>query len=334
MIDCNTHHRFNPDMSFGTTPLGGKTDGELREELRFESEANDHKKLRPSLNEDQLLLASGLVRGFSFAEKKWLDFFVEQLSPIEWNEKCFDQLVLADSHKNIVRALVSDHVQASSTFDDIVEGKGKGLVMVLHGPPGVGKTLTAECVAEYTKRPLYIVSSGDLGTDSYTLDQRLSGILDMASTWKVVLLIDEADVFLEARSQQDLERNALVSIFLRVLEYYQGIMFLTTNRVDTFDDAFKSRIHVPLKYSNLNALSREKIWKNFLAKVDEGVKIDAAGYTALSQADLNGRQIKNVIRTAKSLAHYDGKLLDVNMLQQVINIQLEFENEMNNMGRS
>lgn len=172
---------------------------------------------------------------------------------------------------------------------------------------------------------MYIVSSGDLGTDSSDLDERLTRILDMASTWRVVLLIDEADVFLEERSQHDLERNALVSIFLRVLEYYQGIMFLTTNRVDTFDDAFKSRIHVPLKYSDLTVASRKQIWKNFLGKVDEGVDIDEAGYDALSEATLNGRQIKNIIRTAKSLAHYDNKALDLNMLQQVINIQLEFE---------
>lgn len=54
------------------------------------------------------------------------------------------------------------HSQARDKFDDIVEGKGQGLVCLLHGPPGVGKALTAECVAEYVKRPLYMVSSGDV----------------------------------------------------------------------------------------------------------------------------------------------------------------------------
>ena len=52
----------------------------------------------------------------------------------------------------------------------------------------------------------------------------------MVARWEAVLLLDEADVFLEARSTHDLERNKLVSIFLRVLEYYEGILFLTTNR--------------------------------------------------------------------------------------------------------
>lgn len=154
----------------------------------------------------------------------------------------------------------------------------KGLILVLHGPPGVGKTLTAETVAEYCKRPLYMVSSGDLGTDESTLDTKLSRILDMASTWKAVLLIDEADIFLERRSLHDMERNSLVSIFLRVLEYYEGILFLTSNRNATFDDAFKSRIQVPLKYSSLTVESRKQVWKNFLENMaSEGLEMNDEG---------------------------------------------------------
>jgi SpoVK/Ycf46/Vps4 family AAA+-type ATPase len=232
-----------------------------------------------------------------------------------------------------VQALVAEHTQRttdpnSQGFDDIVKGKGRGLILVLHGPPGVGKTLTAECVAEFSHRPLYIVSSGDLGTSSSVLDERLGRTLDLASTWKAVLLIDEADVFLERRSLHDMERNSLVSIFLRTLEYYSGILFMTTNRVRTFDDAFKSRIHVPLKYEELPASSRVKIWKNFLNNVEGGVDIDENGYEKLADGRLNGRQIKNVVRTAKSLAAHKKRRLDHAQLQQVMDIQMAFEKEL------
>ena len=274
------------------------------------------------------MLANSMVRGFSFSEKRWLDFFVDNTTPVDWNPNCFEQLVLPNAQKDLVKALVATHVQQRLSFDDIVKGKGKGLILVLHGPPGVGKTLTAETVAEYTKRPLYSVSSGDLGTNSSHLDQRLSRILDMASTWKAVLLIDEADIFLERRSLHDLERNSLVSIFLRVLEYYEGILFLTSNRVNTFDDAFKSRIHVPLKYNDLTVSSRKQIWKNFLSKIAGSVEVDEEAYDSLAQANINGRQIKNVVRTAKSLAQFHGQKLNREKLEQVIGIQMEFEQEL------
>jgi hypothetical protein len=80
----------------------------------------------------------------------------------------------------------------------------------------------AESVAEFTHRPLYAVSSGELGTDASELEERLARILDVATVWKAVLLLDEADVFLEARSLHDVNRNALVSTFLRLLEVSAG----------------------------------------------------------------------------------------------------------------
>ncbi|KXH67804.1 AAA family ATPase [Colletotrichum salicis] len=338
MVDAETHHRIMADYAFNVrsfpTTVGRK---------RKQDDESDDIELVPKetaefapLSDEQCLLASPMVRGFSFTEKKFLDFFVDKISPIEWNTQCFEQLVLPTSQKELVQALVAEHTARatdpnSSAFDDIVKGKGKGLILVLHGPPGVGKTLTAECVAEFSRRPLYIVSSGDLGTSSSVLDEKLTKTLDLASTWKAVLLIDEADVFLERRSLHDMERNSLVSIFLRTLEYYSGILFMTTNRVRTFDDAFKSRIHVPLKYDDLPRESRLKVWKNFLDNVEGGVDIDDDGYKKLAEGKLNGRQIKNVVRTAKSLASSKKRRLDCEQLQQVVDIQMTFERELDSV---
>ncbi|KAM3420591.1 hypothetical protein BST61_g3853 [Cercospora zeina] len=351
VVDTKTYHRLNANRAFTVSAFKSAEDKRKKKrrannnDYNFDYDGYDgyddcnddtSTELVPldildvdPLTGEQCLLANAMVRGFSFTEKRWFEFFVDKLLPPAWNTNCFDQLVLPAAQKDLVQALVANHAQQRSDFDDIVKGKGKGLILVLHGPPGVGKTLTAETVAEFCKRPLYMVSSGDLGTDSERLDERLTRILDMASTWKAVLLIDEADVFLERRSLHDMERNSLVSIFLRVLEYYEGILFLTSNRVNTFDDAFKSRIHVPLKYNDLTVDSRTKIWKHFLR--DEEA-VDDEDCKALARADINGRQIKNVIRTAKSLANFKGQKLDREKLQQVITIQEEFESELDNVG--
>ena len=294
-----------------------------------------HRPLTPT----QLLMADCVVLGFAFTEKLWVQFHVDLVRAPRWNDDAFDQLVLPAAQKQLVRALVDAHVRGQSAFDDVVRGKGRGLVAVLHGPPGVGKTLTAEAVAHASRRPLYVVSSGELGTDASALEHSLSRILDMAASWRAVVLLDEADVFLEQRGRHDLRRNALVSVFLRLLEYYPGILFLTTNRVETFDAAFQSRIHVALKYGPLDAAARRTVWENFLRRAaaqvhgqgqqPQGrVDVDADGYTRLAAHPLNGRAIKNAVATAKTLADADGSPLDVARLEAVLRIQREFELEL------
>lgn len=124
----------------------------------------------------------------------------------------------------------------------MVQGKGKGLIGLLSGGPGCGKTLTAEAVAEVTMRPLYMVSAGELGTAPEKVDAQLTLVLELSYRWGAVLLLDEADVFLQERDTKEVARNALVSIFLRQLEYFQGILILTTNRIGECDAAFESTL--------------------------------------------------------------------------------------------
>lgn len=195
-----------------------------------------------SLSEDDLLLCTGTVLGFSFGTKSWAAFAVTPLKPVIWNEEAFKKLVIGPKQRTLVHTLVKAHGRGQSEEDDIIQDKGKGLIGLLSGSPGVGKTLTAEAVSEVTHRPLYMISAGELGKDLEDVDTRLDTVLAICRKWKCVLLLDEADVFLQARSLIDLERDALVSIFLRRLEYYQGILILTTNRVGTIDPAFQSKL--------------------------------------------------------------------------------------------
>lgn len=100
---------------------------------------------------------------------------------------------------------------------------------MLAGVPGVGKTLTAESgkalesidtwqliahcslVAETLRAPLYSMTAGELSLDATNLEESLTKILEISTKWNSVLLLDEADVFLEQRSSSHLERNKLVS---------------------------------------------------------------------------------------------------------------------------
>jgi chromatin segregation and condensation protein Rec8/ScpA/Scc1 (kleisin family) len=196
------------------------------------------------------------------------------------------------------------------------------------------------------KAPLYMMSAGDLGCDPAHVEDSLSNILEMNTKWQSVLLLDEADVFLESRSAHDLERNKLVSIFLRLLEYYEGVLFLTTNRVENIDAAFESRIHLSLQYDELDKPSRKHVWETFLSRASssgvggskensletfkqngiEALQEDASGFTSyeidkLAERPMNGRQIKNVLKTSQLLASKQGVKLAFGHVDTVLRLR-------------
>jgi SpoVK/Ycf46/Vps4 family AAA+-type ATPase len=240
-------------------------------------------------------------------------------------------LVLKETKKDLVKALVTVHIEKSRKIKtDFMDGKGEGLIMLLHGGPGTGKTLTAESIAEFVQRPLYRVTCGDIGTDAASVEKYLESALYIGSTWDCVVLLDEADVFLEERTKMDLQRNALVSVFLRVLEYYDGILILTTNRIGTFDEAFKSRIQLALHYPPLDREGRREVWRNFVESLSEAEEnIDTKEIKrkldTLARHKLNGRQIRNTINTALQLARYKKETLRYTHIFQAAEVVDEFE---------
>ncbi|KAI9069058.1 P-loop containing nucleoside triphosphate hydrolase protein [Trametes sanguinea] len=280
------------------------------------------------LKDEDFLLATPILYGYSLTDKIWLELNVQHVKPIVWNEEAFDNLVLADDRKHLLRSLVDAH-SVDLGFDDFVQGKGQGLIINLFGPPGVGKTLSAEATSERVHRPLYVVGGGDLGTNAADVDAELTGVFDIATSWKAIVLIDEADVFLERRSLHDLERNAMVAVFLRHIEYYRGILFLTTNRITAFDPAFLSRIHVALHFGDLTPAARAQVWRAFLRKagVSEPREAEDDIVRVLARREVNGRQIKNACRTAQSLAYSRSENLSVRHLEETLDAMEDFNSE-------
>ncbi|KIA75882.1 hypothetical protein HK57_00324 [Aspergillus ustus] len=280
---------------------------------------------------DVLILLPRDVPGFALRNRKWHYFYLDYMTPpyskLDPTDDGFEKLAIPKSHKSMVLALVRNHSSGKSKATgkamgrpemDLVRGKGKGLIILLHGVPGVGKTSTAECVASFTRRPLYPITCGDLGETAREVEENLEAHFTLAHRWGCILLLDESDVFLAKRERGDIKRNALVSVFLRVLEYYPGILFLTTNRVGHFDEAFKSRIHIALYYPPLNRDFTLQVWNSCLTNIerqnedrelaidfdrDEILTFAADQYDRHSR--WNGRQIRNAFQTAIALAEYD-----------------------------
>lgn len=155
------------------------------------------------------------MRGYSLKLKKWGEFEVDNVSEIVWNDKAFPNLMLPSGYKDLILSFVEGQASNKNTFDDIIEGKGLGLILLLVGTAGTGKTLTAEAVADKVQRPLYILSAGELGQTAEQVEKRLGHILTLTEKWDAVLLFDECDVFLQERSMHHLQHNEIVAVFLR-----------------------------------------------------------------------------------------------------------------------
>lgn len=320
MIDIAAYRKFHPDAAIFKK--------RLNDDLGVEAmQAQDP----PASQKDFLLLLPPNVYGFNMIEKKWVNLLVDNTSPVVWNTQAFDSLAVDKETKDLIQALVSNKIAADKSTD-LMSGKGNGLIVLLHGGPGTGKTLTAESVAEISKKPLYRVTCGDIGTNPEDVEKYLTIVLYLGKIWDAIVLLDEAEVFLQERSLKDLQRNALVSVFLRVLEYYDGILILTSNRVGTFDEAFKSRIQLALHYDTLKPSQRRQIWQNFIERLRKLTSPDEINtedleknLDSLAKEDMNGRQIRNAVTTARQLAMFQGKAMDFEALKHVIGVSSKFD---------
>ncbi|KAL7920174.1 P-loop containing nucleoside triphosphate hydrolase protein [Trichoderma austrokoningii] len=260
------------------------------------------------LSDEQAMLCPAVIGCHDLRSRQTYTVSVDNLQPVEWNKDAMDHLVLDTRKKDMLKGLVRHHSSRSRRNEkaDLIAGKGQSLIILLHGPPGVGKTLTAESTAEAVGKPLLAMSIGEMVWDETQLQERLRNEFQRAIDWDAVLLLDEADVVLEARSFEDVRRNGIVSIFLRELEYYRGILFLTTNRVSTMDTAFQSRIQIGIGFQSMTPKVRAEVWTQLLTLNgrDKLLGSDAIQsiQTRLSKYELNGRQIRNVLNVAESLA--------------------------------
>ncbi|MBI5927342.1 MAG: ATP-binding protein [Aquabacterium sp.] len=187
--------------------------------------------------------------------------------------------------------------------EDVIAGKSGGTTVLCAGPPGVGKTLTAEVYGEVTGRPLYRVHSGQLGLSVSAMESALKEALTRAQRWGAVMLIDEADVYIRKRSD-DITANAVVGVFLRVLEYFDGLLFLTTNRIDDIDEAIVSRCIALIRYHAPDLAARERIWGVMAEQFN--LDLDAAMVRQLAEIypQASGRDIKGLSKlVAKFCQH-------------------------------
>ncbi|KAJ5247671.1 ATPase AAA-type core [Penicillium chermesinum] len=276
--------------------------------------------------------------GFSVTRKEWIRALIDCVANVEWKDDAWDSLIIGNREKEVLKALVSSHAYPNNPRNQTTQ-KGRGLVVLLHGSPGSGKTFTAETAAEGTKRALIMTSLGELNKEDFpwAFENRLRLILRLATLWNAIILMDEADVFLEARDEHGdrSSRNALVAVFLKELEYFGGIVFLTTNRIKSFDRAMKSRVHLALEYTLPGIETRRALWEQMLSLVpkDQSSVDPKEAIDKFISAKMNGREIANAVNTARTIARFEKVPLHVAHIKTVIDVWASFDENLRNASR-
>jgi hypothetical protein len=278
---------------------------------------------------DHIIVFPPTIKGYTLYDKRWLDLQVDGITEVVWNKEAFKRLVMEQDTKELIQTLVS--LRLESQKPDLISGKSNGLVFLLHGGPGTGKTFTAKSVAELAEKPLYQITWVNIGTTAEVAESYFESVLSLGKAWGCVVLLDEADLFLEQWTPEHPARSAFTAVLLKVLKSYDGLLILTSHRVDRFDEAFMSCIQVSLHYNGLTADQRMKIWQKFFERLKE-LEEDRIDFDDLqdhlveiAQNEMNGRQIRNAIRVALQLAKYKGESLNYGFLNHVIGITTEFD---------
>jgi len=207
-----------------------------------------------------------------------------------------------------------------------------GIVSLLYGYPGTGKTATVYEISKLTKRDVLQVDISSI-RDKYVgeSEKRLKAIFEEYERAKYelkhtpILLFNEADALIGQRMQAsdsvDVMNNAMQNILLEELEKFEGIFFATTNLIDNMDSAFDRRFLYKVEFAKPSSHIREKIWKAKLPVLkDKDIE-------AIAHYDLSGGQIENVSRKFMLDTILNLKTFDINALKKLCESESNFKKD-------
>ncbi|KAL8879597.1 MAG: hypothetical protein Q9198_002825, partial [Flavoplaca austrocitrina] len=256
------------------------------------------------------MVCHNAVRGFSLRNKRWVEFFVHNISDIEWKDNAWDNVVLDQEQKDFIFSVTEGH------YDQRRNIQTKGLNVLICGPPGVGKTFMVESLAESLRAPLLNLTPADIDLNAQDADLQspFTDLLEMCGDWNAILLHEEGHGSLCGNGP--FKDGSEMLLLMRALETHSTAFFVNWNGEieQGTDQRLLSRFHVSLDLPEPTTAMREAIWQKCLeSHKDINFFVDPK---TLAEWPLNGRDISNAVTTARTLAR-DGTL-NMEHLERVV----------------
>lgn len=255
-----------------------------------------------------------------------LDKNASRINPIyKWND-----LIIPEEQKTILESACG-HIK----YKHIVYEKwgfnkklsyGRGLSMLFAGPPGTGKTMAAQVIANELSLELYKIDLSQI-VSKYIgeTEKNLAIIFDEAKESNSILFLDETDALLGKRSEvkdsHDKYANLETSFLLQKMEEYEGITIMTTNYLENIDEAFIRRITYITHFPFPDKYLREKIWKNIFPEetpIDTNIDYEYLAH----KFELSGGSIKNIAVTSAFEAVQNNEIISMKYLLRGIKREL------------
>lgn len=263
------------------------------------------------LESNHMLCCVPRVNAYNPSIGKWVVVFSDGIILNQTDHganDCLKNLIIPPIYTKMVTKIIGNHINTTitKTHNTIQENAiltvGHGnRTFLLHGPPGTGKTLTALLIGRYFKTPVLNIKIGDIyGGRAELFEENLGEQFELAKRWNAIILLDEADVLMRKRTvKESMNDNVIVAVFLKKIETYSGVVFLTANSIESIDSAFLSRMTLVIKYENPKSDQRRRLCEIITDELKLEISSDLLVHVWTKE--ITGRDILNVLRNYKAI---------------------------------